>query len=164
MNITETDIVHRFIHAETNEDLEGIRKSIADGGYSSFNQLLEYIKQQLKICSETEWSRVQQEIDKARKLVPIPGGISPAWEYIWDDVTNWLHYKQEMLSKVSAEQRDGEWQVLIDNPFTHQQIVCYPGLSFIEAAWIYAYFRNDLQKNEYIRVQKVVDVLVIEGK
>ena len=51
----------------------------------------------------------------------------------------------------------------MDNPYTNENIVCYPGLSFIEAAYLYSYFMVNLAKNEYIRLQKVVNLLISSG-
>lgn len=69
--------------------------------------------------------------------------------------------KIQVLQTIHKEDRDGEWQVIIDNPFAIQEVVCYPALNFLDAAYLYAYFRPDLEKNEYLRLQKI-QTLVME--
>ena len=47
----------------------------------------------------------------------------------------------------------------MDNPLVVQEVVCYPALTFGDAAYLYAYFRPQLEKSEYIRLQKIQTVI-----
>lgn len=163
MSVSSLEIVECFQQAETDQQINELRQHIIEQGYSAFNELLDYVKQQLKKCEESNWQEMLQHFEKARKMIPRPGSISPSWEYVWEEIESFITHKQEVLRKVPLEQRDGEWQVIMDNPYTNEHIVCYPGLSFIEAAYLYAYFRPGLKKNEYIRVQKVIHLVESEG-
>jgi len=164
MNQNVPTIVELFVNAETDRDCELVRQRIEEGGYSGFNELLDHLKHQLKLCDETTMDGVQAALAKAKEMIPQPGKISPSWEYIWEEMERFLRYKQEVFSRVPHTEREGEWQIVMDNPFTNDNIVCYPGLSFTEGAYLYAYFRDRLRDNEYIRLQKVVHVIVTEGK
>lgn len=157
------DIAQCLLEAESDRELEEVQRLIEERGYSAFNELLEYLKQQLKLCDESTWSELEQSLKKAREIIPNPGEISPSWTYIWRELNSSLVYKNELLQRIPPHQRDGEWQVIMDNPYTNEHIVCYPGLSFLEAAYLYAYFRPELKNNEYIRVQKVVELMVMKG-
>lgn len=156
-------IVELFQNARTDDEIESVRREIEEGGYSCFNELLEHLKHQLKLCDEASLGEVRESFAKARRIVPFPGRISPSWERIWEELHRFLQHKEAVLRQVPQRDRDGEWQIVMDNPYTNDGIVCYPGLSFIEAAYLYAYFRDSLKKNEYIRLQKIVNLLVTEG-
>jgi hypothetical protein len=67
------------------------------------------------------------------------------------------------LETVPPDQRGGEWQVILDNPHTIQEIVCHPGLTFDDAAYLFSYFRPGLERNEYIRLQKIQNMIVQVG-
>jgi hypothetical protein len=107
---------------------------------------------------------VREALSKARRILPQPGRLSPSWEHLWEQMERWLADKEEVLRQVPREARDGEWQIVMDNPYSHDAVVCYPGLPFIEAAFLYAYFRAGLKKNEYIRLQKVVNLIMTYGE
>jgi hypothetical protein len=68
-----------------------------------------------------------------------------------------------VLSCIPAEDRAGEWQVLIDNPYVPQQVVCYPALTFLDAAYMYGYFQRELKPHECLRLQKVTHLLIKNG-
>ena len=74
-----------------------------------------------------------------------------------------LHWKVYVYRKVPPGDREGEWQILMDNPYTNQEVVCYPGLTFDDAANLFAYFRPNLVKNEYLRMQKVSTAITEHG-
>jgi len=156
------DMFERFVSAGPNPDPE-LQEEIRQGGYTAFNSLLEGFRRKLMESDEKGMEELEGLLEAARKLIPDPGAISPSWERIWSDYDAYIKYKREALQAVCAEQRDGEWQIVMDNPFTNEGIACYPALSFVEAAYLYGYFRKDLKKNEYIRLQKVVSLLKTEG-
>lgn len=157
------DMIGKLAQASEPAELKKLGQALAEGGYSPFHELLEGLKLRLAASAEDGLDEVKELIRKGRLAVPEPGLISPAWEKVWDDQELLVKYKEEALQAVPADSRDGEWQIVMDNPFTNDGIACYPGLSFVEAAYLYAYFRKDLKKTEYLRLQKVVNLLKVEG-
>lgn len=153
----------RFMEAGEGQ-YEALRQDYKAGGYSMFNELLEGLKQLLTTSEEEGLEELVRLVDKGRQIIPDPGAISPAWERIWEDYTGYIAYKKETLALVPSEERQGEWQIVMDNPFTNEGIACYPALSFVEAAYLYAYFRKDLKKNEYLRLQKIVNLISAGGE
>lgn len=154
----------RFCEANEDEQLRSIQQDILSDGFSAFRQFVESFGDKLKRYEDDEKHHVQTILDKCKHWFSEPGSISPAWQTIWQEYQCIITYKNEALESVSPEQRQGEWQILMDNPYTNQQIVCYPGLQFIEAAYLYGYFHHELEKNEYIRLQKIETLLVAQGK
>ncbi|CAG7628237.1 hypothetical protein ACFQI7_15275 [Paenibacillus allorhizosphaerae] len=152
-----------FEQAVSEQDLEQFRQSIIEEGFSGFRKLLEGFRDRLKRFDETEAESTSALLACAKKLFPAPVQFSPSWAKVWDEFERIIGYKIMVLDAVQAEERDGEWQILIDNPFTNTDIVCYPSLSFIEGAYMYAYFRTDLKQNEYIRLQKIQNVIMAFG-
>jgi hypothetical protein len=152
----------RFAQAGPDE-YGALREEYKQGGYSLFKELLEGLRNHLMQCAEEGIEEVRAMVAKGREIVPDPGAISPSWEHVWEDYESYIHHKNEALAAVAKQDRDGEWQIVMDNPFTNEGIACYPGLSFVEAAYLYAYFRKDLKKNEYIRLQKVTSLILTEG-
>ncbi|MNR53601.1 hypothetical protein D3C85_1736400 [compost metagenome] len=85
--------------------------------------------------------------------------FSPSWETIWPEIELTIAAKRNIYTNIPHADRAGEWQVIMDNPLVVQEVVCYPGLSFEDAAYLYAYFRPQLEKSEYIRLQKIQTVI-----
>ncbi|MBE1442024.1 hypothetical protein [Paenibacillus sp. OAS669] len=137
------------------EELASWKASIDDGGYSAFHMLLEGFKNKLKQFQESDSDAVISWITTARELFPQPERFSPSWSQVWDELQQIAEVKIKLLQTVAPGEREGEWQLILDNPHTIQEVVCHTGLSFHEAAYLYSYFRPGLQKNEYIRLQKV---------
>ncbi|NHN30584.1 hypothetical protein [Paenibacillus agricola] len=136
---------------------------IQNGGYSAFHHLLEGIKQKLRHVQDSEIKQFGQWIDHAQQLFPEPGIFSPSWSRIWEELKQILAIKSGIMQQIPIEERSGEWQIIIDNPLSIQEIVCHPALSFDEAAYLYSYFRPGLEKNEYIRLQKVLSLMTDVG-
>ncbi|MDF2926869.1 MAG: hypothetical protein K0R57_5783 [Paenibacillaceae bacterium] len=156
-------ILERFVQADIAE-YAALRQEYKQGGYSMFSELLEGLRQLLLSSEEGTMAQVQDAVAKGRAIIPDPGSISPSWERVWDDYERCIEYKREALAAIAPEDREGEWQIVMDNPFTNDGIACYPALSFAEAAYLYAYFRKDLKKNEYLRLQKIINLLTTEGR
>ena len=152
-----------LLKAETDEQLAELRGMLVEGGYSSFYRFLDQIKMTIKSFADGEEDEVFALITRARQAVPEPGSISPSWTYIWDKLEQITRNKLHALQSVPSAVRDGEWQVLIDNPFVNREVACYPGLNFTDAVYIYAQFRYELEQNEYIRLQKIVTHLTEFG-
>ncbi|NBI27889.1 hypothetical protein ERL59_02795 [Chengkuizengella sp. YPA3-1-1] len=129
-------------------------------GYSGFSHFLYWMKEQLKTYDDTNISRVTELLNKAKLIFQSPIQFSPSWANVWTQLEQIMQHKNEILKQIPIESRTGEWQVIMDNPYTNEAIVCYPGLSFIEAAYLYGFFRLDLKNNEYIRLQRVENLVV----
>lgn len=160
--ILTNEVFEGFAKTESGE-YPALREQYKQGGYSMFNELLEGLRQHLMTSSEEGLEEMRALIVKGREIIPDPGAISPSWERIWEDYEGYVTHKAEALAAVAPGARDGEWQVVMDNPYTNEGIACYPGLSFVEASYLYAYFRKDLKKNEYLRLQKISNLIMIQG-
>ncbi len=150
MNVFET-----FVQAQTREQQSELRAMLQQGGYPAFYRFLDQFRAYLKAFGDGQAEEARGLIEKARRTMPEPGKISPAWTYIWDQFEAMVQHKVKIFEQVPAETRDGEWQILIDNPYMNREVACYPGLTFQDAAYIYAKFRPELENNEYIRLQKI---------
>jgi hypothetical protein len=157
-------IFEKFEVASTIEEYNELRTMFEHGGYSLFSKLLEGLKEFLVTCDEAKLEQAKQLIAKGREIVPQPVAISPSWEKVWGEMDRLIFHKGEALRGIPLAQREGEWQIIMDNPFTNEGISCYPALSFSDAAYLYAYFRKDLRKNEYIRLQKIINVVMSHGE
>lgn len=96
-------------------------------------------------------------------MLPNPGQVSPSWANIWKEYDSIIRTKRFVLGSIPAAAREGEWQVLLDNPHSNQNIAVYPGLTFMEAIYMFAYFRSDMMPSEYIRLQKIDTLLTFTG-
>ncbi|MEX2460874.1 MAG: hypothetical protein WD469_06180 [Paenibacillaceae bacterium] len=163
LNQMNGNIFEQFQQATTLEANNELRAMLESGGYSLFSLLLEGLKAHLITCDEISLEQAKQLIVKGREIVPQPFVISPSWEKVWEEMEHLIFYKGEALRSIPLSDRDGEWQIIMDNPFTNEGVTCYPALSFADAAYLYGYFRRDLRKNEYIRLQKIVNVVISQG-
>jgi hypothetical protein len=157
------NVFEQFQLATTIEAYNELRTMFENGGYSLFSQLLEGLKAHLITCDEATLEQAKQLIAKGREIVPQPSVISPSWEKVWGEMDHLIFHKGEALRSIPLSERDGEWQIIMDNPYTNEGITCYPALSFADAVYLYGYFRKDLRKNEYIRLQKIVNVVMSQG-
>lgn len=143
---------------------QAFKSAMVNAGYFSFYQFVEEFRNGLKAYSDSDIDAYGRYIDRARRLFPNPAHFSPSWETLWVEYNLIYIAKNSVLQAIPDKERDGEWQVLIDNPYTHQQVVCYPSLSFLEAAYMYGYFQRDLKPHENLRLQKVTNLLLTHGR
>ncbi|WP_239614458.1 hypothetical protein [Cohnella mopanensis] len=146
------------------EDEQTFRLAMEAAGYFTFYTFIEDFRNGLKSYSDGDSETYGIKLAKARALFPAPERFSPSWCIIWEEFELIISAKNEVLSRIPYTQRDGEWQILIDNPYSHQQVVCYPGLGFLEAAYMYGYFQRELKPNEVLRLQKVTDLIRTNGR
>jgi hypothetical protein len=158
------NIFEQFDEASLVEEYHELRTRFEQGGYSLFSQLLTSLKEHLMICDEQGLEQATKLIEKGKVIIPQPVIISPSWEKVWSEMEKLIYYKGEALRSIPRSERTGEWQIIMDNPYTNEGISCYPALTFDEAAYLYGYFRKDLRKNEYIRMQKIVNVIMANGE
>lgn len=146
-------------------ELEQLREHVEREGYSAFRQLLDQFMRALKqIENEESIGRVKLQVEKASSLFPEPARFSPSWQNVWNELLDSLRWMEHVYEHVAVSDRNGEWQVLLDNPFTNQEVVCYPGLQFQEAAYLFGYFKPTLVRNEYLRLQKITTAIIVTGE
>jgi hypothetical protein len=149
-----------FCDAETDEQLQRCKQQIITEGFSTFFKLLDRFEGLIKSYTDEQLPDVQRLLVKAKTMFPTPGQFSPSWEHVWDEYDSIIQVKTRISSQILPADRSGEWQVVMDNPFTSQEVVCYPSLTFIEAIYLYAYFLPKMEKNEYLRLQKVQTLIM----
>jgi hypothetical protein len=155
--------MEQFVQAASDRELAELQASVQNGGYSAFHQLLESIKRQIKEMQDEQVAQMNDWLTNLERLFPEPGLFSPSWLHIWKELKTMVSVKAQLLETVPPDQRGGEWQVILDNPHTIQEIVCHPGLTFDDAAYLFSYFRPGLERNEYIRLQKIQNMIVQVG-
>jgi hypothetical protein len=133
-------------------------------GFTAVRRLLDDLRDDLRNFAEQEWPELSKKLHFAKVMLPDPGKHSPAFAHIWAEFDVIIDAKREVLETIATDERDGEWQVLIDNPHSSEHIAVYPDLHFVEAAYLYAYFRAQMMRNEYIRLQRVTNVMTFRGQ
>lgn len=155
-----------FLHYMQISDLQSeltFKLAMETAGYFAFYKFVEEFRIGLKSYSDAEITPYGQLIARARRLFPNPENFSPSWETLWEEFDLIYTIKNEVLLQFSESDRDGEWQILIDNPYTHLQVICYPSLPFLEAAYMYGYFQQELKPHECLRLQKITSLLLTHG-
>lgn len=135
------------------------RREVLSEGFAGFRRLLDSLTDAIKAAGDTEMDTVERSVAKAKRLFPEPVDFSPSWEKIWPELESTIAAKKHIFANISHAERAGEWQVIMDNPLVVQVVVCYPALTFEDAAYLYVYFRPQLEKSEYIRLQKIQTVI-----
>jgi hypothetical protein len=148
----------------SNEELQRFGGEIKAAGFSGFYEIQDYIRDTFKRYDESSMNDFILFINQVKIAVPNPGEISPSWTKFWLEIDRMIEIKNGLFSQVTIDNRDGEWQVIIDNPFSHDNVACYPMLSFLEGTYLYAYFYLNLKKNEYVRLQKITNVVMTHGE
>ncbi|SDC53775.1 hypothetical protein SAMN02799630_00071 [Paenibacillus sp. UNCCL117] len=158
-----TNLFVKFEQAASEEELQQFRQTVIEGGFTAFRHFLDGFRSKLKEYEDDDSAKIAESIALAKRLFPEPAHFSPSWAHIWDEFEAIAGYKRTVLESIGTDCRDGEWQILIDNPYTNADLVCYPSLTFLEGVYMYAYFRADLKQNEFIRLQKIETVLMAFG-
>lgn len=143
---------------------EELKETVERAGYDAFRALIDQLEQSLKSVDEEGFALLEEQLAWCRETFPEPSRFSPTWQIVWDELEGKLDGKRRAFEAVPAGEREGDWQIIMDNPFTNQEVVCYPSLSFIEAAYLFGYFKPTLEKNEYLRMQKVMTAVEVTGK
>jgi hypothetical protein len=159
----KNNLFELFVQATSDELLQDIQRKVNQEGYYGFRQIAEGISDKIKAAVDEEMPAIEKLIERGKQLFPTPVNFSPAWERIWPELEKMAATKIHLLQSIPADTRDGEWQVIIDNPYAVQEVVCYPALNFLDAVYLYAYFRPDLEKNEYLRLQKIQTLVMDFG-
>ncbi|HZG76166.1 MAG TPA: hypothetical protein VEZ72_09950 [Paenibacillus sp.] len=143
---------------------EQLKETMSKAGYDGFRALVDQLERALKEVEEGGFDDYAERLAAGERLFPEPARFSPTWQIVWAELGEKLKWKRHAYESVAPADREGEWQIVMDNPFTNNEVVCYPTLSFIEAAYLFGYFKPTLEKNEYLRLQKVVNALVMTGE
>jgi len=138
-------------------------EALQQEGFAAVRRFLDDCRVYLQRCDEAHADEADELLARGRKALPEPERVSPSWVRIWEHYEGIARYKREIFRSIPESDRTGEWQVLIDNPYTNGNVAVHPALTFLEAAYLFAYFRTDLEKNEYIRMQKVETVISRTG-
>ena len=139
------------------------REGMNASGYFAFYAFAEQFREALRAYGDDEKSLYGDLLRRGRALFPDPVRFSPSFRELWDEYDRIYRTKNEALDAVPPEERAGEWQVLLDNPYVSQQTVCYSGMTFVEASYLYAYFMRELKPNEILRLQKIARSLSASG-
>ncbi|WP_199614343.1 hypothetical protein [Paenibacillus alkalitolerans] len=145
------------------DEWNAVREHVEKEGYGAFRALVEQFKEAIKKAGDQDADAVTAHIEIAERLFPEPAKFSPTWQKVWQELKDTMYWKAYVYRSVSEGERTGEWQILMDNPFTNQEVVCYPGLTFDQAADLFGYFRPTLVNNEYLRLQKVETSITVRG-
>lgn len=148
----------------SSQQLVEIGIQIKNTGYTGFYEVQDFVRELFKRTDESKLSSFNELIEKIKIAVPKPGEISPSWEHFWHELDRMTQLKDKVFTEVHESTRDGEWQVIIDNPFSHDNVACYPMLSFLEGVYLYCYFSLNLKKNEYLRLQKISSIVTMHGE
>jgi hypothetical protein len=160
---TKTSYFESFIQAESEQELRQIQLQVQQGGYSAFYGFLDSFTEEIKQFRDEDAEAMMKLLDKAKQWFPTPSAFSPSWEKVWGELEKTIVCKTKVLNAIPLQDRDGEWQILIDNPYEIRDVTCYPGLSFDKAAYLYGYFHPQLEKNEYVRLQKIETAIMDFG-
>jgi len=157
------EVVEAVLELDREEQLMAFGRQLAAQGFTAVRRFLDDIRGYMRSFMDEEIANAQTLVERLAVAIPEPGSISPSWQDIWTEYKGIVRFKSSVLERIPDERRDGEWQVLLDNPYSNQNIAVYPGLTFREAAYMYAYFRTGLEQNEFIRLQKVETVIMNTG-
>ncbi|WP_420831132.1 hypothetical protein [Paenibacillus artemisiicola] len=159
----EDDYFARLRELRSAGETEAFGEALREAGFTPLRRFLDAFRHYLRTYGEAECAQASELLKRAKQAVPEPGRMSPSWTYVWREYDGIVRTKAQVFRDVPAADRDGEWQVLLDNPHSNQNIAVYPGLDFLEAAYMFAYFRTELANNEYIRLQKIATVMTFTG-
>ena len=156
----ETTFYERFLTTTNEEQLAQEIKSLS---YKDIYDWITRLTNELEIASEGEFARLEELIQNAATILPDPQSYSPSWDGIWTELQAILEIKQQVFKKIPPQERDGEWQLLFDNPFSTEGMVNHVNLTFDKAAYMFAKYRKDLAKLEYVSLQKVQRFITENG-
>lgn len=152
-----------YMQLDSEESELLFREEMNASGYFAFYTFAEQFREGLRQYGHDERELYARLLERNRRLFPEPSRFSPSFAELWDEFELILRGKNEALDAIPASESEGEWQVLLDNPYSTQQVVCYPSLSFLEAAYLYAYFQRELKPNELLRLQRITHRLAVRG-
>lgn len=156
-------LFEEFIKLDTPDKKAEFLDKLLANAYTNLRNLTDQLTESIRKAEEADFPVIAGWIQQARHLIPDPHQISPYYQSVWDKLLKVLTYKQEAFMSFAQDHRDGEWQIVFNNPNTHDELLCIPSLTFTEACYMFAKYRTDLKQNEILRLQKVTDHLTTTG-
>lgn len=163
MSVTQNTHYQQLTEVTDDSEAEAFGRRLCEEGFTAVRRLLDEFRDYLKRFVDNEGEQALERLRLARIAILEPGRISPSWTYVWQEFERIIRTKIYLFQSIAEADRDGEWQVLLDNPHSNQNIAVYPALTFMESIYMFAYFRTDLTNNEYIRLQKISTVVTFTG-
>ncbi|QYR19041.1 hypothetical protein KZ483_13755 [Paenibacillus sp. sptzw28] len=163
MKVMQNVHFQQLLELDNESSAASFGSQLREGGFTAVRRFLDDFRDYLRRFEDDDGERAAALLQFARTALPEPGRISPSWAYIWQEFDSIIRTKRHVFGSIGHTLRSGEWQVLLDNPYSNQNIAVYPGLTFIEAVYMFAYFRTDLTNNEYIRLQRIDTVMTFTG-
>ncbi|MBW7456020.1 hypothetical protein ACFOLF_01450 [Paenibacillus sepulcri] len=163
LNAAEHVHFQQLIGLNSFRDAARLGEHLAGGGFTAVRRFLDDFRAYLREFRDEDGERAAELLQYAKAALPEPGRMSPSWVYIWKEFEGIIQTKRQVLASIGKASREGEWQVLLDNPYSNQNIAVYPALTFMEAVYMFAYFRTDLLNNEYLRLQKIDTLITFAG-
>ncbi|MFC5467578.1 hypothetical protein ACFPPD_02540 [Cohnella suwonensis] len=155
---------YHYMRMDSGQPEQTYRAAMEKAGYFAFYTFAEGFRNGLREYAEEDSPLYSRLLARARRLFPEPERFSPSWGGLWDEFDLIFAAKNEALAAVPVSKRDGEWQILIDNPYSHNQVVCYTTLPFLEASYLYGYFQRELKPHEVLRLQRITERLQTNGR
>lgn len=146
----------RMTSLENEQESEQFVKEIQEQGFMALNNLINSFYEKIKEMEDKEFKQVEIWIQLGKDLLPDLATFSPTWSNTWKNLQTIFERKVEFYSQVPLAEREGEWQVLFDNPFITDDIVCNSNLKFAEATYLIAKYLLNLKKSEIVKLQKVI--------
>ncbi|UVI27635.1 hypothetical protein [Paenibacillus spongiae] len=163
MKTAQYDYFHQFCEVRDETSALSLGSKFRADGFTAVRRFLDEFRDYLRQFGDAECQQASERLQLARAMLPNPGEVSPSWVNIWKEYDSIIRTKRVVLGSIPVTAREGEWQVLLDNPHSNQNIAVYPGLTFMEAIYMFAYFRSDMMPSEYIRLQKIDTLLTFTG-
>jgi len=165
MALNAADHVHfkQLMEQDSMKAAAELGEHLVGGGFTAVRRFLDDFRDYLRVFADEEGERAAKLLQYAKAALPEPGRVSPSWVYIWKEFENIIRTKRQLLQAIDPARREGEWQVLLDNPHSNQNIAVYPALTFGEAVYMFAYFHTELLNNEYLRLKKIDTLITFTG-
>ncbi|MFX0559830.1 hypothetical protein TEPIDINF_001236 [Tepidibacillus infernus] len=145
----------QFTQLSLEEEKIEFKNKLEAVGFTAMNQLIQDFYEKLKNMDELEFDQIKKWLQWGSELFPNLSVISPSWENTWQDLAKIYDVKVGYFMEIPKEQRDGEWQVLFDNPFSTEGVVCHPRKTFNEATYLAAKYQLYMKKAEIVELQKI---------
>jgi len=155
----------QFKAAQTVEEKKHLGSVLRAQGYAFINQWLRNIEEELKEMDEEQFEETFELLIKGEEILSAPEKHSPLWKGLWEELKIIYHLKCSVFERLQGQARSGEWQVVIDNPLSIEGLTTHAFLSsFKVAAYYYAKYRKDLDKREWITLQRINTVILERGE
>ncbi|MBO8171186.1 MAG: hypothetical protein H0Z33_04745 [Bacillaceae bacterium] len=156
--------IDTFLYTDDEQMLAEAVHTMTSEGFSGVRSLIYRLKQELEDVDEPDFAWMDRQLEKGRKWIPDPETYSPSWKGIWDVMEQEFTLKKKAYDRVPPADREGEWQIVINNPFSTEGVICHTDLTFPRAAYLFGHFRRNLHRHELIKFQKAMTVFRETGE